>query len=178
MPVGWPGVGVRVDEGAGVNRAHVLLVEVLDLLAACDVAYTDLDLDDRIEVGEALTNDVIPAARAVLAGVEASILGDLAGNYQHRTIGKVERAWQSGRRTWDTPRLLGVVAEAAKDERRLNREGEVEGEGDAVARVIGEVARIEWRTTDLKRRNIDPEAFSATDPGRHVLRFPKREGAA
>lgn len=155
-------------------RTTDLVAEVLAALDALDLAHTDLTLDDRLMVLDMLVHDVAPAVRRIVAGIEAACLGDMTGHYQHPTLGKVERRWQSGRREWDTPRLAGAVTERAKDQRRVDRDGLIESEGDAVARVLAECARLDWRTTALKAQGIDPAAYSSTDPGRHVLGLPKR----
>ena len=83
-------------------------------------------------------------------------------------VGVVEIKRGANRKEWDNDALWRLVVARARDERRVDPEtGEaLESEGEAVGRVLNECMRPAWRLTPLRERNIDPDEYSTSTPGR------------
>jgi hypothetical protein len=92
-------------------------------------------------------------------------------------LGVIEVKFKVGRRKWDHDGLWRVVVARAHDERRVDGDGVYESEGEAVARVLAECCRPDWRLTPLRARSIDPDEFSETTPAGWSVVLPPREVA-
>lgn len=107
---------------------------------------------------------VVRLARRVEDEIEKHYLSLCTTNTDRRRevpgVGLVEVKKATKYRAWQNAELMKVVVALALDERRLDEAtGEYERESDAVARVIAECARPDWRLTPLRARHIDVSEY-------------------
>jgi hypothetical protein len=96
-------------------------------------------------------------------------------------VGRVERRRGKDRKAWDHDALFARVLAYGRDERRVDLEtGEVlESEGEAVLRVLREMAHVDyWKAAALRQRRLNPDEFATATPGRASIQVnPSKEVA-
>lgn len=87
-------------------------------------------------------------------------------------VGLVAGGWYSG--SWkfdDQAALISAVADRARDQRQVDRNGEVESEADAVRRVLTETFSVTPRVTALKALGLDPGDYGTRGDGRPTVKI-------
>lgn len=89
-------------------------------------------------------------------------------------LGVVKRHSGKKRTQWQHDDLFTEVRLMARQpENRIMVDaeaGEIESEGEAVARILREAAHVDyWRLTNLRRLGLDPDQFCRTIPGRPTI---------
>lgn len=143
-----------------------------------EIVTTITQLDDPTEVELDYALRILAGVvrlRRYLATVERNLstyCGTQLDKGVHTGDGYVcEPQWSSGSYKYEhLDQLIAKVADQARDERRVNRDGEIEGEGEAVARVLAECFRFEPRRTPLKPR-VNLDEFSEKPEGRWTVRW-------
>jgi hypothetical protein len=134
------------------------------------------------ESGHAMTRpqavmvlQAIRDARRELYGFEKDIeqlVVELSGKERQFAIdgvGAVEIKKRTERKRWDTEALLPVVIARGLDEIKELSDGSPEPAYVAVARAINDCARLEWRLTPLRERNIPVDEYvESEDAGFNV----------
>lgn len=90
-------------------------------------------------------------------------------------IGEITVRKATTRREWDHSGLTRKLVALALDERILDEEtGEFEPAYEAVARVLGECARPEWRVTPLRARGVPIDEYCVETDGGYQVQLPSR----
>lgn len=91
-------------------------------------------------------------------------------------IGEVQIRKSMKRTDWDNDGLTRVLVAYALDERKVvESTGEYEPAWEAVARVLSECSRPNWRVTPLKARGLAVDEFCHEEPAAVSVQLPPRE---
>lgn len=90
-------------------------------------------------------------------------------------LGEVTVRRSTKRKEWDSDGLTRKLVALALDERIVDEStGEYEPAWEAVARVLRECARQEWRVTPLRDRGIPIDEYCAESDGGYQIQLPPR----
>jgi hypothetical protein len=94
-------------------------------------------------------------------------------------IGIVQVKRGSTRKAWKHDELLPLVARKAIDAREPDPEtGEILPEAEAVLNAVKDCVGISyWKVTALRARDIDPDEYVESTPGRRSVILPERTAA-
>jgi hypothetical protein len=115
-------------------------------------------------------------ARRELYGFEKDIeqlVVELSGKERQFAIdgvGAVEIKKRQERKHWQSHDLIRLLVARALDERQELADGTYESDGVAVARVLEECARQEWRLTPLRARRIPVDEYCETEDAGYSVR--------
>ena len=89
-------------------------------------------------------------------------------------IGIVQVKRGGARKSWKHDELLPLVARKAVEARQPDPEtGEIETEREAVVNAFKDCAGIAyWKVTGLRSRDIDPDEYAETTPGKRSVILP------
>lgn len=121
-----------------------------------------LDLFERVD-----------ALKAALDGLHKQTTRKLGAQMLRREIkstpinnvGIFERNYNAGTVKYDGDRLVSVVLARALDERQLSDQGEVEREGQTVARIMAECFGKKPLLTGCRAHNVEPTEFVTGQSG-------------
>lgn len=152
-----------------------MTLSTVDFIAGLDALGTDLaESEDPATIAQAIAQarELIRQIREFSAGLEqryceiAPKVLDVAG------VGRVEIKHDTRRSGWESEEILKRIVALARDERRydLDTGEQLEDEFSCLARVLGEVARFEWRSTALRGHGIEPDDFCTVQYGRPTMK--------
>lgn len=154
-----------------------VLQEFAELLEEDYGASPDLSTPERLSIALCAIRDCRADLAVLYKRVEADLLA-VAGEKRWvvEGVGEVEVKRSTKRNEWDSPALIRKLVALALDERILDETtGEYEPSYEAVARVLSEAARMEWRVTPLKARHIPIDEYCRVASGVYSVRLPPRQ---
>ena len=167
--------GLDADELAAHAETHLTtLLALLDELDRLVDVQVDRDSLAALLVG---LRDVKTSAARVFANAERALLSEAGEKtFDVAGLGRFEAKKSIKRSAWRFDELVPVLVAKANEERHYDANtGTVEGEGEAVARVLRDCVSFGYgKVTGLRARGIDVDEWCQVDGEAWSIVLPKR----
>lgn len=170
---GWS----RCDSDELEEYADAKIAEVSAALRALDQVLSEIV--DRDTLASLLMDlrDVKKQAGDVFATCERRLLNEAGErSFDVPMLGRFEVRRSTKRTGWVWDRLIPDLIAKAREERRYNSDsGEVEGEGEATARVLRDcVSFSSAKVTGLRARGLSDDDYCTVEEGAYSVMLPAR----
>lgn len=149
------------DVGVGLAEHIRLCVGIVEKATVRFDRAVEGGIDGALEIFEEAKR-LVGVARDLQNEAERLLIAAMGDEHVADVDGRIIEVRKSWKRTWDSPKLASAVAAVVLQGERIPEVDEVVG-------ALTRAARMEWRTTELKKLGLKDHDFCTKELGRTTV---------